>query len=200
MMARTTRTTSRCQESFGSMFGPDQIEIERDDDLPSWQQRVILSLENDSAEYDLVVTEDSDYVILESRVAEIKPPSEQLYALLHDINADTFEGKVVVERGLGGDSQHDGAEDDGYDAIFFTKQIRKAGVPDGTIVDEIVEFDHGLSRVYKGVRTAVESLGLDLETDSSVTEDRLGSHASRTRLSPRRYVVNHLGEALNEPE
>lgn len=100
--------------------------------------------------YDMLVSEDADFVTFETEIARVRNPSPKFYGILHDINADTMDGKIVIERSV---QSPDVGET--CDSVYYAKQIRKYGVPKSTFIEEMVAFDYGVAKVFVDVEKAV---------------------------------------------
>lgn len=126
-----------------------------------------IEVRNHVTEYRLVLSEDTDYVRLETEIGRVEHSIPEFQGLMHDLNRKVEFGKVVVER----ESVSDAALTDGSRlpiqrtygvdepaTILFTHQIRKDGVPNSTLIDEMAAFDAGVAQVYTGFTSAVDKL------------------------------------------
>ncbi len=148
--------TYRFPEVMADILQAPQLEEVQEIDPGEGRRGWTLPMRNKIAHYDMVVIEDSDFMTFETEIARVSPVQSNLYGALHDINSEIDEGKIIVERGLHDESQQEVIE---YDAIHFTKQLRKRGVPKTTVIEELTAFDYGVGRVFGEVTSAVGEHG-----------------------------------------
>ena len=128
------------------------------------ERTFMVPVSNPVCNYNMRVVENTEFVRFETQIARVTPKQE-LYERLHDINSALFEGEFTVDRAdAPGTAQFVNGPDHHLqeDYIGFSKQIRKQGVPNATIVEEMASYDYGVSQAFIHVVSAAHETGAQI--------------------------------------